>query len=181
MPKLSSSQLALWLGLIVYLGVFVFQFGLSVSYVLFILGVLFGLSFFWWEMVFHIQTNPQFLTLKQQFEQLLHKRQISEIIKIFQSESERVSTVSRSYVFVGIYFLIAFFVITSTGSAIGVGMVLGLGLRYCLDIHQYWTRPEQLDHIYGRYLHIHLKREFLPFLRILYLLFFGLFSLMVLG
>lgn len=180
MPK-SLPSITLFLpAIIVYLGLFIFPFGLSLAFGLFVIGVLLGLTFFWWEMLFYIQTNPHFASAKQHLRQMIQQRQISQILTFFQNESEQVATVSRSYVFIGIYFIVAFFVITSTGSTLGVGMILGLGLRYCLDIVRYWQNIQGFNSIYSKYLDFGLNRQLLPVLRIVFLLIFTIFSLMVL-
>ena len=73
---------------------------------------------------------------------------MGEVFSLVQRRVPKQSMI-RSWLFVLIYIVMGLFVMTSTRSFVGEGLVLGIGLRYLIDFWQYRKKYSQLIQIYG--------------------------------
>jgi len=109
-----------------------FQFGL------FIVGVFLGYSLTVIDRVIH----AFFLYPDHEFNILVrnewNKKNIFGVLKVLhQADTLQEKLLTRSAVFLIVYIVLACFVLTSTGSAVGIGLMLGMGLRYTSDFWRY--------------------------------------------
>lgn len=63
--------------------------------------------------------------------------------------SDAMQLVTRSLVFVGVYIPLAFFIITSSGSPLGMGLVMGIGLGLALEMWLWGVHPELFQQRFG--------------------------------
>lgn len=179
MKRFPSQTLVLPL-IIAYFLVFILTFGLSLQYVLFIIGGVLGVSFFWWEVLFYLYTRPSHTQEKKLLISLMKEKRFQEAGMTLQAESQKIPLISQSLLFVGIYLIMAFFVITSTGSALGVGMILGLGVKYCTDIFAFREKESELQRIYTQFGNFEVTKNLFSQLKKVYLALFILLSVLVL-
>ena len=71
-----------------------------------------------------------------------HFSQVARALMFSQTVQQRLIT--RSVLFLVAYVGLALFVVTSTGSVLGEGVVLGIGLHYCFDFFLYRRNLELL-------------------------------------
>ena len=176
----NKSALFILLSIILYFSVFFLQFRFSLDYAAFIFGGIVGLSFFWWEVLFYLFTLPRLETESRQLKHLVQEKQFQSVLRFLQDQTNSQALISRSLLFLGIYFVMAFFVITSTGSPVGVGLILGLGLRYCLDIFLYRDHMNNLEKMYTQFGGFNLNDHLFSQLTKLFVILFCVLSLLVL-
>jgi hypothetical protein len=104
----------------------------------FFVGVQVGFLIFFIDRIFHVF----FVDPESEFSQLirgewLKKRYRGALRMLARGRDLQKKLTTRSVLFLLIYVPIALFVLTSTGSYFGMGLVLGLGLHYCYDFIQY--------------------------------------------
>lgn len=111
-------------------------------YIVFVIGLFIGFSLLLVDRILHVI----FIAPETEFSQIAltawKKRQYGSLITLFTSareSQERLTT--RSAVFMLCYCALAVYVLTSTTSVLGVGVVLGLGLHFCVDFWMYRSDP----------------------------------------
>lgn len=115
-----------------FLGVFIIKFGVTIPFALFILGGVMGFHLFEIEALFHYfleNTKPRFST------KLLHQA---------FTDTEKKPLIAQLVLF-PLYVFLALLIITSTGSVVGVSLILGLGLRYVWELLMH-RHSEELIH-----------------------------------
>lgn len=152
---------------LLYCGIFLIKFDLSPTFLLFVVGGAIGLHLFEAERVLrlHIDSGTRW-SLKEFRNQLRHKTNSALAI-------QRILFV--------LYPLIAVFIVTSTGSVIGAGLVLGLGFRYAWELVRTLSHPVQM---YRTYLQHWLSRQpseqTLHAVAVAYIIAYAVFSIMIL-
>lgn len=63
--------------------------------------------------------------------------------------SDSIHLITRSLVFVGVYVPLALFIVTSSGSPLGMGLVLGMGLGLGLEMWLWGIHPELYQQRFG--------------------------------
>jgi hypothetical protein len=101
----------------------------------FICGYFVGFYFFLVDRFLH----AFFLYPETEFNQLVQKalkdKKYLQMVKVLlQADTLQEKLLTRSILFFCIYIALTFFVMTSTGSIIGIGLMLGLGMHICLDL-----------------------------------------------
>lgn len=175
--KKNSFELLL---LVAYCAIFVMKFGPTISYLLFVIGIVVGSSFWLFELLFRVYYLVEDQTVSQTARQYLRQRRFGTLFHFFQQINNQVQLTSESTLFLLIYIPLAIFVLTSTGSVLGVGIILGMGFHYATDIFQLRLRPELLRQTYLRQLKLDLEDDRLEILGWVALLAFVVLSVFVL-
>ncbi len=66
----------------------------------------------------------------------IKKRQVRIFLHLLflEAANQQAHLITRSTLFMASYMAIAIYVVTSSTSLLGIGLVLGIGLHYCLDL-----------------------------------------------
>lgn len=155
---------------ILYFGLFFFWLRFPFPYLLFLIGGAIGFFFIYIDRFVQLVVEQQ----------LKARRITSSQITHFADQAlreDRIKPVLHSLYFILVFILLALYVITSTGSFLGTGVVAGIALYYVSDL---WTRYSDHDYIKKNYLS-EVKKEFSK-TEIRYFLYvvLGLFFLMTL-
>ena len=115
------------------------QFGI------FTLGVYIGFGLLFLDRVLHVF----FVAPETEFNRVVqshwHERRYWQVFRtLLYSGEAQEQLVTRSMFFLIAYVATALFVITSTGSTLGIGIILGVGLHYCFDFVRYRKNLELL-------------------------------------
>lgn len=129
---------------LLYSVMFLWSFPGLVEFVLFVIGVVMGVNILLLDRFLH----AFYLYPEHDFNQLLQeewrKKNWKGLLHVFrQAEPFQEQLMTRSMVFLLCYLFLAIFVLTSTGSVIGMGVILGMGLRYVVDFWRLSKAPEQ--------------------------------------
>lgn len=144
---------------LLYSAVFFWSFLSVVDAALFSVGVVSGMNILLIDRLLHafyLYPEYEFSTLlqgewrKKNWKGILHL--------LGQAEPFQEQLMTRSVLFLLCYVFLAIFVLTSTGSIIGIGVILGMGLRYVLDFWRLSKVPEQ----FARQFLWQVKRQFTP-------------------
>lgn len=155
------SELLRYLLLLSYVGIFVLKFGVNIVFATFAFGGLIGFHFFEIERLFlSVVGQPSSVSVAHRFQQA------------FQPSSERL--ISRE-LFFPLYLLVTVFIVTSTGSIIGTGVMLGLGVRYVWEILR---DAVSLGEFYDRYLRRWIAKPSTKNLRKIAFTYLGVFAIL---
>lgn len=116
------------------------------EYFFFAVGVSVGWSLLWVDRLVH----AFYLYPETEFNQLLRhswqQRQYRALISaLMQAGSLQEKLLMRSTLFFLVYLALTVFVLTSTGSVFGIGLMLGMGLHYTYDFWRYSRQPDQFQ------------------------------------
>lgn len=117
--------------LVVFVGYslfFLVRFPLQLPFFLFVMGAAIGYGFHLVDRLVQLFFVTDFRTQKQHFMKLLSTG------KVFLSLTfliAKIPSVAMGFVFLALYYPLAFYLVSSSGSILGTGVVLGLGLSYC--------------------------------------------------
>lgn len=114
------------------------------SFVFFIMGTLIGFQILFFDRVLH----AFYLYPETEFNQLVrslwkNKDYVGFVKALSQAETLQEKLLTRSTLFLIVYVLMTIFVLTSTGSVVGTGIMLGMGLHYTYDFWRYSRSPEK--------------------------------------
>ncbi len=128
-----------------YSALFAFKFpGGWGSFGLFGVGVWVGFQLLFLDRVvhaFYLYPDTEFNTLVRS---LWIKRDLKGMFRaLTQAETLQEKLLTRSALFLIVYIFLTIFVLTSTGSAVGIGVMLGMGLHYTADFWRYSQNPQQ--------------------------------------
>lgn len=70
-------------------------------------------------------------------------------INVDSSYADVLHLITRSLVFIGVYIPLAIFIVTSSGSPLGMGLVMGLGLGIVLEMWLWGVHPELFQQRFG--------------------------------
>jgi len=127
---------------ILYFALFAFRFALPFPYAFFVVGGVIGYFFIYIDRFVQIFLDRQ--GKKDKVPELDDvKEYMDQAIK-----SNRVQPVLHSTYFLLIYLPLALFVITSSGSAVGVGLILGIGVYYLTDLWTHYNDHPYITHTY---------------------------------
>lgn len=87
--------------------------------------------------------------------------------------------ITHSVLFLLIYVGLAIYVLTSTGSVIGIGLILGIGLHLCIDLWRYQKDEQKFRQEFLWQLKQQLSKQQINYLVIGFSLFFLLLSFLV--
>jgi hypothetical protein len=165
----------------VYALLFVFSFPNYYYFAQFVVGVVIGFSLFFFDRLAHVF----FIQPETEFSQLVkeswRKKDIIGIIKLLSvAKTLQEHLTTRSVLFLCIYIILTIFVITSTGSTLGVGLVLGLGPHFCFDLFMYRRDLVQFHKHFLWQLKKELAEKEVDTLIAAFVLFFVVVSLLVL-
>jgi hypothetical protein len=169
------------LSLLVYAALFVFAFPHPADYAQFLIGLSLGFSLFFLDRVFDVF----FIRPETEFSQIVRgewkKRKFwSMVSTILQGKELQEKLITRSILFLIAYVAVAIFVLTSTGSILGIGLVLGIGFHFCMDFIRYRKDLEKFNsHFLWQVKRKFAKQEVVSLI-ISFCLFFALISLLVL-
>jgi hypothetical protein len=138
-----------WVLVLVYVILFRFAIETWLSYGLWLVGI--ALSFGWKSvdyLLYGLYSNDddQAGVAMRQAYQTKQLGLVLQTITVWKPQMKQL--ISRSIFFVTLLPFLMLFVITSTGSALGAGLVLGLGLQVFLDILYWYDQPERLRTLY---------------------------------
>lgn len=141
----------------VYSLIFLLTLRSPTHFIEFVGGVYLGFGLLFLDRLLHIFLIEPESQFSQSLHQALKKKQILRIARaILTANTMQKQLITRSALFLVAYVALALYIITSTGSAIGIGMILGIGLHYCFDFLLYKRDLELLrSHFLWQ-----LKREF---------------------
>lgn len=114
------------------------------SMVFFVVGTFIGFQILFLDRVLH----AFYLYPETEFNQLVrslwvNKNYVGVIKALAQAETLQEKLLTRSTLFLIVYVLMTIFVMTSTGSVLGTGIMLGMGLHYTYDFWRYSRTPEK--------------------------------------
>jgi hypothetical protein len=131
---------------LVYFGVLsILRWQINWSVLLLWLGGVLGMFFFWADRLAHVYFTRPFEQLSLQVKGLLAERRFKEALLLLeQRKNEQRHLSVRSALFLALWVPLAFFVITSTGSVLAVGMVMAIGLSAVIDMQTDFSHLEKL-------------------------------------
>lgn len=106
---------------------FILRFPLWYHFTLFSAGLLIGYLFHVVDRIVQLFGIPEFQPHRKSFVQSLMKGKITAAM---QGLLKNVHSVSSTFYFLVLYFPLSLYLITSSGSVLGTGLVLGLGISY---------------------------------------------------
>lgn len=132
---------------LLYSAVFFFSFPNIFAFAVFVLGVVIGSGIILIDRLLH----AFYLFPDTEFNVLIReewrKKNIFGVLKMLQlADPYQDQLMTRSVLFLVIYWVLALFVLTSTGSILGIGIILGMGLRYVIDFWKVRNQPEVFVH-----------------------------------
>lgn len=117
---------------------FMFSFESWEQYMLFVIGVFIGFVLLFLDRLLHVFFIAPETELSQEVRAAWHQHHVGRVVQILSSaKTAQEKLVTRSVFFFITYVALALYVLTSTGSHLGMGVILGLGLHYCIDLWQY--------------------------------------------
>jgi hypothetical protein len=124
---------------LLYSLLFIGTFPLGWPYAQFAAGVFVGFAFFWLDRILHVF----FVDPDHQFHQVVRQswregKYFSAVKLIFTQRDLQEKLITRSVLFFLTYLAVTLFVLTSTGSLFGIGLVLGIGLHFGFDFIRYY-------------------------------------------
>jgi hypothetical protein len=115
-----------------------------ISFTFFVAGVLLGYSIIVLDRLIHalyLFPETEFSKLVQEQWQ---KKSLSGLARVLNHAGDfQQQLMTRSGLFLVCYLVLAVFVLTSTGSILGIGVIMGMGLRYTLDFWLLSRSPDQ--------------------------------------
>jgi hypothetical protein len=128
---------------LIYSALFFFSFPIWYLFALFLIGVMIGFAVIYADRLLH----AFYLYPDTEFNQLLQtewkrKNVFGVWNLLIQAEGHQEKLLTRSILFLAVYAVLTFFVLTSTGSMVGIGLMLGMGLRYTVDFWKLSRDPE---------------------------------------
>lgn len=163
-----------------YAAPFWFAFANHIVFAWFVTGIMLGFSIFILDRlahVFFIQPESEFSGIVREAWKNRRFREVFFLLSKAGTLQEKLMT--RSVLFLMIYLGLAIFVITSTGSAFGVGMVLGIGLHFCLDFVLYRRNFAEFERLFLWQLKRKITQREVDLLTVAAVGVLSLFSLMV--
>ena len=129
----------------IYSLLFLFVYQPPQRFVIFLIGLYLGFSLLFLDRILHIF----FIEPEAEYSQILidtlrQKKFLLFFKTVLLSRAHQQHLITRSVLFLAAYAGTAFFVITSTGSTIGTGIVLGIGLHYSFDFFRYARNSDLL-------------------------------------
>jgi hypothetical protein len=124
---------------------FFFQFPLGIPFLLFVIGLLIGYTFHIWDRVFQVFIIPELAQQRREFISRIHAGQM---MRAFRYLVKHVSSMVNSFYFLCLYFPLTFYLISSSGSIVGTGLMLGLGLSYCVHFILSYKKVKEARNIY---------------------------------
>lgn len=114
------------------------------SFAFFIFGTYIGFQILFFDRLLH----AFYLYPETEFNQLVralwkNKDYLGVIKALAQAETLQEKLLTRSVLFLIVYVVMTVFVLTSTGSVVGTGLMLGMGLHYTYDFWRYSRSPEK--------------------------------------
>lgn len=106
---------------------FLIKFAVPVQISIFLLGLFIGYTFHILDRFFQLFLISE---LKSERDHFISQLKSRKVLIAFQSLVEKVPSVTSTFYFLVLYFPLAIYVTTSSGSILGTGLVLGLGLSY---------------------------------------------------
>lgn len=103
------------------------------------LGGVLGMGFSWADRLAHVYFTRPFEQLSLQVKSLIEQKRWKQAFRVLDlRKNEQRHLTVRSALFLAVWVVAAFFVISSTGSIFSVGMVMAIGLSVLLDmIHDF--------------------------------------------
>ena len=132
---------------LLYSAVFFFSFPSLVSFIIFVIGIFVGSGMIVVDRILHalylFPENEINVLIREEW----RKKNLLGVLNMLQlADPYQDQLMTRSVLFLAIYWLLALFVLTSTGSVLGIGIILGMGLRYTLDFWSVKNQPELFVH-----------------------------------
>jgi hypothetical protein len=129
----------------IYSAFFFFSFpGGVINFGLFVIGVLIGFQILFADRIvhaFYLYPETEFNTLVRE---LWKRGDVKGMLKaLAQAETLQEKLLTRSALFLIVYIFMTIFVLTSTGSVVGFGIMLGMGLHYTVDFWRYSKDPKK--------------------------------------
>jgi hypothetical protein len=108
------------------------------QFLLFTFGVHLGFGLFFFDRFLHVFFIQPEHDLSQQVKAAWQKKNFPQMIRlVVAGRALQEKLVTRSILFFICYVAMAIFVLTSTGSILGSGIILGIGLHFCFDFLRY--------------------------------------------
>jgi hypothetical protein len=128
-----------------FLLISLFRWEISLGLLLMWVGGVVGMLFEWVDRIFYVYFTKPHEQLSFQVRSLVKQKRYREALKLIdQRKYEQRHLTVRSLLFILVWILAAFFVLTSTGSALASGMVMSIGLSIFIDMLRDWKNMEKL-------------------------------------
>lgn len=131
--------------LIGYALFFLLSFPLWYPFTLFCVGLIIGYTFHILDRAVQLLVVPDFVEKRKQFSSLVKSGHLMSGISYLINQ---VPSASASFYFLCLYFPLAFYLITSSGSIVGTGLMMGLGLSYCAHFILSYKKIDEVRVIY---------------------------------
>ena len=121
------------------------RWDISLELILLWLGGVFGILFEWVDRLAYIYFTKPHEQLSFQAKSLISQKRYKDAIVLIDSRKHEQKNLSvGSILFLMVWVVAAFFVITSTGSAFASGMVMAIGLSVLVEMYGDWNNLEKL-------------------------------------
>jgi len=128
-----------------FLLVSLLRWEISLSVILMWVGGVVGMLFEWVDRITYVYFTKPHEQLSFQVKSLMSQKRYREaLLLIDYRKHEQKHLTVRSLLFVLVWILAAFFVLTSTGSAFASGMVMAIGLSILIDMIKDWHNIGEL-------------------------------------
>ncbi len=135
--------------LFIYGVIFFFRFSHSLEYGLFLAGLSMGYFFIIIDHLLYFYYAVDSIPFVQHGRSLFkQKRYIALLRFALKNRNSMTRMITRSVLFVGVYIPLSFYIITSSQSTIGLGLVLGLGLRMVWDMIRFYRYTDYFQEIF---------------------------------
>lgn len=165
-------ELSRFVILAVYLSIFCLRYFSIWFAIPFVIGGVLGFYFSYVEGLVSLFLRQQEKQEQQEFYHLLKTGKMSSLASVIERQIPEQSMI-RSWLFVLVYMVMGLFVLTSTQSFIGEGLVLGLGLQYLIDFLSHRKKFSHLLKVYGP-----MEEELLRKVPVIFFVLFIIFSLL---
>lgn len=129
----------------IYSLLFLLSYRDPVVFLEFFISVYFGFGLLFLDRLLHIFYIESETPFSQSVRESWRQKDVRKVLRsVFYAGQMQERLITRSVFFLVAYAATALFVITSTGSVIGTGIILGVGLHYCFDFWQYRKNLESL-------------------------------------
>lgn len=124
--------------------------------------LLLGLVLGFWFILVDRMLHALYVEPEQEFSRKVQAAWLSKNIRLLLSlllregPAEQAHLISRSALFMVSFMAIAIYVVTSSTNSLGLGVVLGIGLHYCVDVISYYHFPE----LFAEHFLWQIKRKF---------------------
>lgn len=143
---MKTKRISLWLVALFYFGLLVLlRWQLDWGALWLLMGGLLGLGFVMVDRFIYVYLTKPHEQLSEHVRLLVQQRRWMDAVRLLRNRgNEQRELTVRSVFFMAAWIPAAFFVTTSTGSMLGTGLVMGIGLHLLYDVAMGWQDFERM-------------------------------------